>query len=72
MQHSYTYISEGDIPGSSDAEGFPVGNVSSGIFFFTLYAMFDGLLQHFRNTMVIMRRPIVHFISHTYPALLPR
>jgi len=46
----YTYISEGESPGSPDAEGFPVGNVNSGIFFFTLYAMLDRLLQHNANT----------------------
>ena len=38
---SYTYISEGDSPGSPSDEEFPVGNVNSGIFFFTLYAMVD-------------------------------
>jgi len=45
---SHTYISEGDIPGSPDTEGFPVGNVSSGIFFFTLYAM-SVAAQHYAH-----------------------
>ena len=53
---NYTYISDGDIPGSAGAEVFPVGSVNSGIFFFPLYAIFDKLLQSSKTHMITVTR----------------
>jgi len=45
----YTYISDGEFPGSPGNGLFPVDKVNSGTFFFPLYAMFDKLLQFSEN-----------------------